>query len=409
MTRTTWVEEQVTKFCAAPLTLETTFLRSMYWRGTLQRELCDLLLALRGEGIVLSLKSQEDPTVRRGTELAAWCGKAAKKAAAQLGGAMRTVRQETFFCQHPRRGLMQFAPAQITVRHGIAVLEAQTDVVKLPDGLPDAAYGAPFTYFSLNDALNVVTELRAFPDLTAYLDARLKLPLAVRRIIGKERLLYQYYLLNDETFDGCQSLEYAASFVKARENEFKERLKAKMTLDQYTRMVEHVSDALATRAPDYAVGLDPATLAGFDSDTNRKNYLRLQEELCGLRLVARRNLGEAFDRVHRKVAESRKLQDMVYCAILFDEKPDFLYVLAASCGIERQKLLSRTRFTLNGALAWYRVRQGMALVDRDGAGYEVCLTEFKHPTDTDIKAGQELFGTLRMMTIAARTLPAHGN
>lgn len=37
--------------------------------------------------------------------------------------------------------------------------------------------------------------------------------MAMRTVIGHEWLLYQYYLLNDESFDGCDSIEQAQAGV----------------------------------------------------------------------------------------------------------------------------------------------------------------------------------------------------
>ncbi len=59
------------KFCAFPLTAETVFLRVKYHKGG-EKEVCDLLLVLRGDAIVLSLKHQDDPRRRTGDRLARW-------------------------------------------------------------------------------------------------------------------------------------------------------------------------------------------------------------------------------------------------------------------------------------------------------------------------------------------------
>ncbi len=67
--RTGKIEEIAARFCGAPLTAETVFLRPAYQRGHFEREVCDLLVAFQQRGIVLSLKSQDDPTSRTGPKL----------------------------------------------------------------------------------------------------------------------------------------------------------------------------------------------------------------------------------------------------------------------------------------------------------------------------------------------------
>src|SRR5467141_3197555 len=52
--------------------------------------------------------------------------------------------------------------------------------------------------------------------------------------------------------------------------------------DLFAAEIEHVSDSQAVRLPDYAVGLDAATLAMYDPPDARLNYTIIQEHLCDL-------------------------------------------------------------------------------------------------------------------------------
>jgi hypothetical protein len=60
--RTDWAEEFVAKFLSLPL-------------GCADREVCDVLFAHRRAAVVVLMKTQADPTVRRGDALEAWCSK----------------------------------------------------------------------------------------------------------------------------------------------------------------------------------------------------------------------------------------------------------------------------------------------------------------------------------------------
>src|SRR5215470_8952048 len=102
--RTAEIEEIAARLCGMPLTAETVFLRPPYQHGQLDREVCDVLIVFRGRGIILSLKSQADPTSRTGPKLERWCGKAARKAARQIAGARRIMATHAFSCEHWRRG-----------------------------------------------------------------------------------------------------------------------------------------------------------------------------------------------------------------------------------------------------------------------------------------------------------------
>lgn len=129
------------------------------------------------------------------------------------------------------------------------------------------------------------------------------LPMTMRTVIGHEWLLYQYYVLNDESFDGCDSIEQAQAGV---------------------------SDTLAK---------------GTASDN-----LRLQEELCDLPLGAGRQLGRAFAVTRKALQESTAEQEMRYFAIP-DAKADFLVVVASSRGVEPKEVRERVRVLALGAIA----------------------------------------------------------
>src|SRR5262249_1212603 len=151
--------------------------------------------------------------------------------------------------------------------------------VELVVQLPDEAHGTPITYLSSNDLLNMVMQLRSFPDLVEYLDARAKLPREMRRVIGREKDLYAYYLWNGETFEGCRGFADIDSTLVANSHDLMLRLAEKQQEDVFARMIEYASDCLAGRLSDYTVGLDAATLAMYDPPDARTNYTKIQEHL----------------------------------------------------------------------------------------------------------------------------------
>ena len=221
--RTAEIEEIASRFCGLPLTAESVFLRPAYQHGQFEREVCDLLVAF-GQGIVLSLKSQDDPAARKGPKLQRWCRKKAGEAARQISGARRTMVAHAFWCEHWRRGRVEFGAGAVAPVHALAVIETgpmAMDTARLPDDVPQSAGDTPITYITLNDTLNLVDQLRSFPDLVAYLDARAKLPIVFRRVIGNERLLLHYYMMCDESFDGCVRPEEFLTYLLVSEADFR--------------------------------------------------------------------------------------------------------------------------------------------------------------------------------------------
>ncbi len=239
-----------------------------------------------------------------------------------------------------------------------------------------------------------------------YLDAGLNLPLDVRRIIGREKMLYGYYLLNGETFDGCRSGADLETALARNAGQLERRIAEKHRQDFFAGVIEHVSDALAVRAPDYAGGLDPETVAKFDAEPNRRNYLIIQENLCDLRLGERRGIGEGFVRLRERVAAEG--WDLGYRSFFSDGKSDFLYVLAVARGLDRAEILRRAQILLLGGLAQRGKKEGMIIVDRDGMGYEVMQIAVPSHTAEAVAAGDALFAKLKITDTPIRLLPDGG-
>src|SRR6267142_1566652 len=150
------VEDYVARFIGSPLTYDTVMLRPSYRDGKIDKEVCDVLFALRGQGIVLALKSQHEEAQRDIVRVHGWCANNAREAVRALNGATRTIASRSFSCRHPRRGLVTFESGAVLARHAVAVLEVRDECVILPNDLPDRTKGGvPLTYLSTNDFLNI--------------------------------------------------------------------------------------------------------------------------------------------------------------------------------------------------------------------------------------------------------------
>src|SRR5207253_450773 len=87
-------------------------------------------------------------TVRGARRLQAWACKRAKKAASQLIGALRTGASRPMWCEHRRRGRVDFYTGLPAVAHGIVLIEV-IDPVTLrqeSDELPLVFNGIPISY-----------------------------------------------------------------------------------------------------------------------------------------------------------------------------------------------------------------------------------------------------------------------
>lgn len=396
--RTEWAERHVEDFLALPLVREFVFRSPQSLDKTIQKEVVDFLIAHGDTAILVSQKCQEVPSARTGTKMTAWVRKAAKAAASQLCGALRTTNGKPIWCKHSRRGRVEFPDGLPKIDYAIAVIEVFERVDLEPDAnrLPLTFQGTPIAYFSVNDFLNLAMNFRTTSELLEYLDVRSSLPASDQRVIADERSLFECYLLEGASLQGAQSRAQAAVIVRQQPDRLKAALAAKREADRYSTLLEHVADELATRLPDYAASTPEPLLAHFDPPDARVGYLKMQDVLAGLRLCERVELGRVFDGVISKLRA--EASGFTYQSIWLDSKPDWVFVFASSKGVERTAVLMRMRTLMAGAMAFYG-RSCFMVIDRDSVGYEVSMgTSGSLPTSAEQELGQRLFGHLRTMT-----------
>jgi hypothetical protein len=400
MQRSEWVEQYAASFAGEPFVREFVFANPKFLKSGIEKEVADLLFVFRGNALVAQLKSQEDPAARDPARLAAWVAKRAHDGASQLGGSLRTLEVRDAWCAHARRGRVTFAAGSLSPVHGLVIVECRDARVHVP-ALPLEVAGTPVAYLDTNDFLNVVDQLRSFRDLAAYLTARAALGEDVRRHLGGERATLEYYLLHDATFDGWTSYDAAATRAAAERIERTAQFTAKHHRDIPARFLEYVADTLAERLSTYREGLDAGTLARFDEDASRLRYLAMQEILCTLSLVGRRQLGAAMlDTFGPPGGPPRWLHRAVY----LDEDLTHVFVLVASHGESRQTIFQRLTVLLRSALAHYGRRNALGIVDRDSVGFEMMLVQEFEPTPEDHAAAAELWQHLRVDHLRDRLL-----
>ena len=392
-----WAEHYVREFLSLPFVSEFVFHSVQTLDGT-QKEVADFLIAYPGHAALISQKTQQDPLARTSEKTATWAAKEARKAASQLRGALRTARGKLVWCEHARRGKVDLPAGLPAINHDIVLVEVfeRVDLNERADDLPLEYKGTPISYLSINDCLNIAIELRTLPELFAYLNARRSLPYPDLRVIGDERALFEFYLLQGGSLAGCVGKADAAVAVAARGDELNRALEAKWERDQYSALLEHVADQLATRRADYAAGLPAEALAAYDGPDNRNNYLTMQAVLADLGLRQRSELGRAFEGVMQKRDTSG--QGFTYAAMHMDARPDWVFVLGSCAGIAPADLHEREQILMLAAMAFYRKTHCLLIIDREKLSYEVGLREQEPPpsSPSEIALGKHMFGHLRM-------------
>lgn len=284
------------------------------------------------------------------------------------------------------------------IDHGIVLIEVFQPVDLEPEAanLPLDFQGTPITYLSVNDFLNLAVELRTTPELLQYLNARRLLPGSDLRVIGDERPLFELYLLNDGSLEGCACRIDARKAATAQHDQLQRILRSKSESDRYSRLLEHVADQLATRNPAYADGVTPAVLASFEPLSARTTYLEIQGVLANLRLRERAELGKSFHGVIERL--NMECEGFVYMAAHLDSRPEWVFVFCSCKKLDRAVLLERMGPLMSGAMAFFKKNRCMTVVDRDGLGYEVGFAHMKSlSTFEERQAGDRLFGHLQIV------------
>jgi hypothetical protein len=393
--RTDLAEEFVAQFASVPLVSECVFLRPKYLRGGVEREVADVLFVHRQHAIIISLKHQGGPDKRSADRTAQWAKKHAVEAAAQLKGAITTLKSRRLWCQHLRRGCVEFDAGQLQPIEAIAAVEAAAngEVIHLAETITLNHQGVPFSYFSVGDLLNLIFQLRSFPELQTYLGARAMLSADTRQTLRGEKLLCERYLLNEGGFGGWNGFENALLEHAARQSELAMIIAKKRRLDSTTLFVEAVADCLSERLSNYEEDLAPEVLASFDPSDRRKHYLVMQQELCDLTLLERRCLGQLRNDVISKIEEDASaLAHRAY----IDHSRDRLYVIAASKGFDRKRAIDAAQTILTAGLAYYGKQRGIIIVERLGENFELAMRDGFSQHEQFKALGEKMFGHLKV-------------
>lgn len=398
MQRTDQAERFLERLASVLLTWENVF-RSPQYTVNSDKEVVDLLLVLRGRGILVSMKCQQDPKTRTGDTLVRWVQKSAKAALKQVGDGIRTSKTREFWCSHQRREQVSFKPNQIEPVRAVVIVET-LEAVALSQDIPLEIDSVPVSYLSVNDFLNILTELRTINDLILYLEARSSICPWLQRTVGIEKYIFEFYVLYEGSPREVDSLQDILEEIGEHKTEVESLIGKRKATNLQAESIEQLSDRLSTRLESYEDGLDEELARLFDPASKRSNYLMLQDELCDLVLDERRKLGASLSGAVEKVKEDDSNESMVYQADHLDSKPDFLYIFSSSKGFSRNEVIKRCCELLQGGLAYYGKTRGLAVNYTQGLeNYEAVMIHSFKETPESMRLGKECFSNLKMSDI----------
>jgi hypothetical protein len=394
ISRTLLAETFAAAFASTPLADECVFLSPKRLDGTIEREVCDLMLVLRKEAILIQMKCQEDPLARTGGKLERWVKKQSKAGLSQLQGAIGTITESEIWSDHPSRGRVTFSKGEFSSVYGVVLTEHFDTSFSLETDFPLAHKGVPISYFTVNDFLNVVFELRALPEILCYLNSRRNIPTEAILRVGGESVLFEHYVLNDRSFDGWTTYDEISRILASLRPQLRKAMEAKREADAPAYEVEKLVSGLASSVEIRALGI-------------RESHLKIQEELLDLPLVERRKLGSQLLYVREKVRGSSAPSCLAHAVAWFDSKPNFLYVCASSRGVDRDRLMTYGQSLLQGGLAFYGKTSGITALERENGNYLWFYIPDFASSDDARALGERLFGSLRVADSVETLIPPH--
>ena len=155
--RTEWAERQTQELLSIPFISEFVFRNLRTVDGKTFHQAGDFLILHRGSGILIEQKCQEDPRERNPKKTALWARKKAKEGFRQLRRDLTRPKDRPVWCDHQRRGRVEFPNGLPVIRHGVVVVEVfeEVDLRADAEGLPLDFRSVPISYLSVNDFLNL--------------------------------------------------------------------------------------------------------------------------------------------------------------------------------------------------------------------------------------------------------------
>jgi hypothetical protein len=316
--------------------------------------------------------------------LVAWTGKRARAAYKQLRGALNTMAQRTFWCHHPSLGIVQFRAGELQPVHCVAVVEHTTKGLVLPSDLPLEVRACPVTYLTLSDLLVLISELRAFPDIVSYLDARRNVPEIDLRHTGEEEILLGHFLLNQGSFPPDISFAHRRRDFLDRQAEFRRILEMKRRVDKECSVLEGMAASLRKRKSAGA--------------------RQMQDILSGLGYTERQIVGRKLWEAKYEIQNSGKTTGMSHRLVGTPSCPDLVVVPAASAGLCGDDESSAIRKILGAAAALTGKPRAMMLLWRDESPLFRFVIRDGPLTDTD-KANGTLIHRLMIANQPSRDIP----
>lgn len=364
------------------------FLNPKYVKGGSEKELCDLLLVLNDDCIVVSVKGT-DGRHRSDAKLRNWLVKKTSQGSKQAKGGINSLKKVSF----TGRNLWneEFGPDTLKAICGLTLLEcSQQPFGSIEYEIRQPESGVPLHVLSLNDFLNVVNWLGSIWDVFDYFSKRADVSQSFTGINQEQALLGYYTLARKKDVKGFLAEDkeelYAMHNLHLMEN-----LDCYEERDRVAGFVNAIVHELHTRHPAIESYMPPEFIGNVEPLEKRSAYLEMAAMLNALPASNKVYVGQSIESMLKDLRHTGQ-------AGCFAFKPSvrqFVLVFACFSKVSRTERIRKLHSMLPGALYQYRVKEGLGVAldaDDSNSGFDLTWArDYGAFTETDRVLGKFLF------------------
>jgi len=365
------------------------FLNPKYLRDGNEKELCDLLLILNDECIVVSVKGT-DGKYKSDSKLQNWLVKKTWEGSKQAKGGINWLKKVSFTGRNLWNEDRKFEPSSLRAICGLTLLECSQhpfDPIEYEIRQPKS--DVPLHVLSINDFLNVVVWLGSIRDVFDYFSKRADVSHSFTGI-NQERPLLAYYTLRSKDVNGFleEDKEELSAMHQLHLMENLDRYKERDRLAGY---VNAIVRELHTRHPSIESYMPSEFMTHVEPLEKRSAYLQMAAMLNALPISNKVYLGQEIESLLKDLRHSGQ-------AGCFPFKPllrEFVFLFAFFSNLSRTQRIHNLHSMLPAALYCYNVTEGLGVAfdaDNSDSGFDLMWVRDRKTFDeNDRKLSEFLF------------------
>ena len=383
------LEQIIANFNSQFFMNDFVFLNPKYLRDGNEKELCDLLLILNDECIVVSVKGT-DGKYKSDSKLQNWLVKKTWEGSKQAKGGINWLKKVSFTGRNLWNEDRKFEPNSLRAICGLTLLEcSQHPFEPIEYEIRQPKSDVPLHVLSINDFLNVVVWLGSISDVFDYFSKRANVSHTFTGI-NQEQPLLAYYTLCSKDVNGFLG-EDSEELGAMHQLHLMENLDRYNERDRVAGYVNAVVRELHTRHPSIESYMPPEFMNHVEPLENRSAYLQMAAMLNALPISNKVYLGQEIESLLKDLRHSGQAGCFAFKPLL----REFVFVFACFSKLSRTQRIRSLHPMLPAALYSYNVTEGLGVAfdaDNPDSGFDLSwVRDYKTFDENDQKLAEFLF------------------